>query len=333
MKPADGMEEKIAKGEFATDGYDTTMTWIAERYLYGRLREDGELIVPGSDFETFYNSMGVSNIGAFAGIDETIRSLFTLDTATSAQLEDLYVQRLAELDAIALIDDQLQSTSGQDSLQLLVDREVHVDQLTSLSQTAVALVQTIRTDRIGRVADIQASNNAINAQAIFEQNEKTVNDLLLASIANNGSLQAGQITALESIASQCPYTGGTAVFRARGLLTGRSELVFNDSEICGAGEMPLLQNPGNNASVLDQQAFEIFPNPATGSFTVKVVGGEPMLRELQVLDLQGKLLLKRTLAEEEHSTVVNTNGLVSGMYFVKVLEEGKAVFSEKLIVQ
>ncbi len=80
-------------------------------------------------------------------------------------------------------------------------------------------------------------------------------------------------------------------------------------------------------------SFDLFPNPARESFTLDIKQGREKVREVQIIDTHGKVVGAKTLDKKDRQATFFTKRLVSGMYFVKVLEEGKDVFSGKIIVQ
>ncbi len=79
--------------------------------------------------------------------------------------------------------------------------------------------------------------------------------------------------ALESVADQCFYTGGAAVFQARGILQGlevapvdsQYQFYFNDSILCAVDStesMRMKAKPSNVAPVVIPSFVNAYPNPA-----------------------------------------------------------------------
>ena len=76
----------------------------------------------------------------------------------------------------------------------------------------------------------KSKNSAIAVAEPFEDMEQRVNDIYLQTIASNVlELTNEQQFVLEFIANECPYTGGPAVFRARNMLMGYGEYIFDDT--------------------------------------------------------------------------------------------------------
>lgn len=76
------------------------------------------------------------------------------------------------------------------------------------------------------------------------------------------------------------------------------------------------------------QAFTLYPNPATGSTSVKLAG-VTMPVKVEILDLQGRIVYQNLLRESPHR--VDLTNLPAGLYFVRLGEEG-SIGIEKLIL-
>ncbi len=108
-------------------------------------------------------------------------------------------------------------------------------------------------------------NNSISSTDIFVENRVSVNDIFLSTVAlHNYSFTSPQISELEEIADQCPYVGGEAVFKARGLLRiATDQWYWDDREIC---ELTLKAATTNIES---QDQFDLHPNPTSSIVKLK----------------------------------------------------------------
>lgn len=81
-------------------------------------------------------------------------------------------------------------------------------------------------------------------------------------------------------------------------------------------------------------AFTVYPNPNNGTFTVGFDDIRADEISLQVVDLQGRIVLTRELSGVVggFQTDINLNGHSNGIYFVKVYADGKTA-TKKVIVQ
>ncbi len=330
-KSLNWLDGQIASGNYATDGYDGPLTWVAERYLYGHLLADGGLVQPGSVFETFFSNNHSTTVGDFETMDQQLQSLFLLDSMEAVQLESLVSQRDAGIDSLTAVEEQLATATGQELEGLLAQRENLIDQLGTAINNLDGFLQVQHSSRLTEAQTLDAQNSAIPVVEAYELNEQAVNTGLLASVLNGG-LDSVTMVPLETVAAQCPYSGGTAVFRARSVLAGHMETVFDDSA-CSPPPQALKRPNGNGNGLSD--VFRVHPNPATDGFTLTVGQNEGRRGECEVIltDLHGRILQKRTLHEGSTSMVFETKGLPTGIYFLKVLEKGSTVFSTSISVQ
>ena len=74
-------------------------------------------------------------------------------------------------------------------------------------------------------------------------------------------------------------------------------------------------------------AFNVYPNPANNEVVVQL--DKPQAQPIEIIDIAGSVLLNVTA--QDHFTVINTEILPEGMYFIKTTIEGATV-TKKLIV-
>jgi hypothetical protein len=76
----------------------------------------------------------------------------------------------------------------------------------------------------------------------------------------------------------------------------------------------------------------IFPNPANTSIKVRVVGS--LSGELQVMDVTGRIMTSKQFeARSGSSEIISTAGFANGIYFIKIISDGKTISTGKFIIQ
>lgn len=78
-------------------------------------------------------------------------------------------------------------------------------------------------------------------------------------------------------------------------------------------------------------AADIFPNPAIESFTVNISSENAANAELVLCDVSGREVLKTKLTGKQ--TLVNTSGLLPGIYLYTIVNEGAFVKNGKIVVK
>ncbi len=122
---------------------------------------------------------------------------------------------------------------------------------------------------------------------------------------------------LESIAYQCPLTGGTAVFRARGLLSLVDDYDFGD-DVVNCQEVGNRSADGSSVNTKDADGLLIYPNPASTEITVVLPNGSNgEYSRIQLLDMSGRLV-REVRTSGQASIRLNVSELPRGIYLCKV---------------
>ncbi len=326
--PIRELDKRIAQG-LVDPGQDAlAMKWMLDRNLFKKLYDNTELIQPRSVLETFYNAQLATSIGEFTAIESDMHGLYELDASTAVQLQSYYSDIVAKMDEIATIDDQLQTATGQTATALELQRTDALALLETLSLNNKALASSILQARSQAANALIAQNNSIAVAEIWEQNEKMVNHIFLNTLAKGIAPNYTQINLLRGIALQCPYEGGIPVFRARALLDGLTEDVFDDETLCGVGGAQMLKLPKD----LKKAGYILYPNPTQGMVNLKMPVVLEGKGELQLFNLYGQPVSSFDVPEKEKQFSFSTDNLQPGIYLVRLLENGEETFSTKLIL-
>jgi hypothetical protein len=148
------------------------------------------------------------------------------------------------------------------------------------------------------------------------------------------------LTALENLKLMvleqlCPFTEGTSVYQARGLLRYFDDSTYysNPCELAAPPTPPgsgsRLANTGANANENDLAKgynTAVFPNPASNeiSITTELEGAS-----IQLYTILGQLVLESKLSNE---TKISVSDLKSGTYMYNIIINDTKVKSDKLII-
>ena len=124
-------------------------------------------------------------------------------------------------------------------------------------------------------------------------------------------LSTAQISSLQSIAGQCPLSGGESVFTARDMLVLMqiAPVFYNDDVLCSAAP----RSPGNVQTGLGN-TISIFPNPANDEITVQYDLQHTGVSQLQFLNIYGQLVKEITLPDAQGKVSMPTGNLAAGVY-------------------
>ncbi len=77
------------------------------------------------------------------------------------------------------------------------------------------------------------------------------------------------------------------------------------------------------------QQLQLFPNPASSSFTVRITEGLNAIRDIQVLDITGRVVISRSNLRAKE-TEIGLESLTPGLYFVQIRATDGAVTTRKV---
>ena len=144
------------------------------------------------------------------------------------------------------------------------------------------------------------------------------NDILNKfDVGNVTSFDAGDLPKNSTI-----YVGLTP-YNKYGNAYGCEELIFTTSD-------------SSTGTISDTLSFgklvELFPNPAREFIFIKKMSGNINSLDIDIMDVNGKLIAKENMKRNEFEKSVNISMLKSGVYFVKMNIDNR-IYYKKLIVQ
>ncbi|MBI5218414.1 MAG: T9SS type A sorting domain-containing protein, partial [Bacteroidia bacterium] len=98
----------------------------------------------------------------------------------------------------------------------------------------------------------------------------------------------------------------------------------------------------NNEQRLTNADLRIFPNPANNSVTIEITGvlsplgvrgNEGKNSEVRIIDPQGKLVKTYQIKESNSKIEIITRGWAKGTYLCNLIQGGKTVKAEKLVIE
>ncbi|MFQ5447626.1 MAG: hypothetical protein ACE5FF_11905, partial [Saprospiraceae bacterium] len=328
-----GVDSLIAGGAFDSPAFQPEFRWLAERYLYRKLQRHPELVTQGPVIDTFFTEKAGQPVGQFQAVRQSIKGLYDLTPEDSAAVAGNFASITGKLDEIAGIDSALVNASGPDSLLLVQQRDTAIQVLDSLTLAQDTLLSGIQVQRTANAGPVIAGNNAITVTQAFEQNEQDVNNIFLNTLAKGVfTFDSIQQAELEGIAFQCPLTGGSAVFRARGFLALAGDYEFDDKTICDTlGERS--SSIEKTLKIFKVNTLVLVPNPSNGVVTGylpdEITGGvvtltDYMGRQILALELIGENVKQFTLDVQQ---------LSAGIYHCTIRAEDGRLFMQSLVVQ
>ena len=215
------------------------------------------------------------------------------------------------------------------------------DEQLALLQDSTVTSDTVLFDHTLQQA--KAAQSAIAPTNHQENNEVTINEIFLRymeygveSIDNSSDR-----TTITDLANQCPFEGGTAVFKARTLYgifypSGN----WDDFTTCNIGA-----NRGSSGSFTEENnflgqdisgshgnGFEVYPNPTDGKVTVKYHLESGEKGAVEITDLFGRIVIRNELQPNAQGINLDLGSKPAGIYYYRYFVNDQMKQSGKLVL-
>ena len=147
----------------------------------------------------------------------------------------------------------------------------------------------------------------------------------------NGGLSTGELTTLRTLANKCSYWDGNGVYEARALLSLFDPPSTVYSDVCGSREQhkPVKNNSSNQNPV---PAFELYPNPNNGNFTLEYSLGNGEVGKVMLFNTMGEQIGEYDLNGSEGVMNVSNPNLSNGVYLWKLYSNNQMIKYGKVVI-
>ena len=319
----DETDRALVNGDFHSDS--PVLEWEGMRQLYSKLERKPDLRDDDAQVAAFYSSAKNGKLGAYYEAQRALyaqRQIGASQKAALAPLNAVLDSLNTQLNAAMIA---LQSAHGQDSLGILEAIRQNVTAQDMYAFNLAQLQNTIEQQRSQQTQTAIQLNNALPADAIYESNRKTVNEIYLQTLAQNiVTLTPTQLAQVSAIAHQCVFEGGAAVLDARLLYQLYETKAFVDDTLCSDSSQ-------QRTSYLAQsviQAVTLQPNPADK--LVQIIGlGEGTLENIRI---QLNSVHGQTRTIRLTQTFFSVADLPAGVYFCAIWNGDILLSTQRLLV-
>jgi hypothetical protein len=175
-------------------------------------------------------------------------------------------------------------------------------------------------------------NNGIVSTNILESNQQTINALILQPLLNKGYVYTtNDKKIINTIALQCPFSGGYAVYQARNIMMGIENKVIEFADNCDEKAGRSIETNIQNI-VTENKSFNLYPNPNNGTMLLdyKINQGDKGM--IKIYDLTGKLMFSYELNANTDQMQINNADLNNGIYMYDIIVNNKTVKTDKLVI-
>jgi Secretion system C-terminal sorting domain len=322
----------IADGDVPFEEYYESLNKEADKDLYEKLIENSDLLTD-PDFAYFKADKDDEALGQFIQLDKQME--LTLDADASLKVaRELKEQQINQLESdIATMKALYDQASNEPDRMALENSLMDLStQLENRWTELKTLDEQVATQRKAQAAVLDAANAGITVQGIYEQNQKSVNDLFLNAQAKDVfGFDVAEKSSLQSIAHQCPLMGGNAVYQARTLLALSDPLAtYDDANACMVYGIQWRRAESTPVAA----AFKVYPNPVTDGriileWDAKLEGDG----SVQILDMMGRVIHTQAIYLATQKAVIKGRELVAGAYMMKVMDaDGLMIHTDKVVI-
>lgn len=331
ISPLSPMEEAVINETPLTTDFVQPILWEASRDVYDRLKEDPGLINSSSQVSNFYSLHSTSSIGGFWELEKRMNDLYPLSESETDQVLNYSNQLENLIDQIGQKTIEMKSSSGSMLTNLTNQRDELIHDFDSIYIQQQMLFQVRSTAMLLLADSLAIQNEAITTSGtIYEENQKTVHAIYLATIAKNLSeFTPQQITDLWYVANQCPHAGGRAVHQARAIYKLIDASHFDDDLLC---QLPEERLPANTEESFKSK-FRLFPNPMQANLSISYELPFKQNAILEIVNLHGQKVYERILFSENNQINIRLDHCHPGIYFCKVQQDGQLLYQDKIIIQ
>jgi len=299
---------------------------MAKQYLYKKLNENPSLMNGETSLQAFYASHSADEINALNAVRGSIDGLTYYDNYFSSAIESMGHTYEGLRDTIIILDSLFMASNYTDQA-VVAAKEAVIDQMNTLSASISALMIQRESLRNNQVVEAITENNGVTSTGIPETNEHLINGIYLETIASGiNTFTNGQVSVIQDIAHQCPFSGGRAVYQARSiykLIDPNEE--YDDVNTCLNGG---IYRKGKSDSAVP--TLNLYPNPARESVTVDLDTKGKDGCMLIVSDLSENIVKRITLPCDQATYTLDISDISNGMYMIRVLSNQVLIGKAKL---
>ncbi len=327
------LDYNIGNGLLTFEDYEEESNWIVARYLFNKIKMNDLYNTSSPVIQSFYDSINDVSSGKFQEVEILTKDAFAIDSNYKTQIKYAIFHVNQLLDSIQLLDSLLGGIqSTPDSILLVETKENLLIRLSVHKASYEDLIDLVKITQVLKMDTVIEKNALLPFNDIFEQNEKSVNDIYFNSVSKGMmKFSTEQELILSIIANQCPLAGGNAVYKARSLYSLIKDTIYNDDILCrqvGFKNSPLQESDKKKAD----HSFSIFPNPANSSINITWNNPVDEMATLLIVDLLGQVTFTTSFTLSENQFSVSTRELISGVFQVCIQIQNGDIECRKLVI-
>jgi len=296
---------------------------IAKMQLYDELKANPSAYSGNAAIMQFKNKNDTSAIGKLYIVKNKIKSIAEFDSLSLILINQLdsmmslKVSVIRTLDSMATVNPSNNYSAQRDSL---------INQVNVLIHTRNNLIAVHDSTAGVKISEGLALNLTITSANLPEQNQKAMNEVAAKYYLHGKDSILSYFPQILSVAVQCPYAGGTAVYQAQSFSKLLNDTIAFDVAICAQAlrEAAVEQNEGDYVLII--------PNPASEQINVSFKETLAGICHIKACDMLGNEVIRKTLDCKIKSHTFSVKNLVQGVYQVSVTVNNREIKHSKLMI-
>lgn len=323
----EGTFRQLAEGKLNSSGLSAATLWVMKRQA---LREIEELLGENPAdglLNAFVQGQKNTSVSDFHAIDKAVQALQKGNVLKADRMEELaekiklYAEKISsESEKWQLLPFEEQAALDHKRNQAGIDRTYH----EALAEYNALFDEKDNAAKI-EAKQLKNKNAAMKAVALYERHEQTVNELYIQAALEGNKLTEAQAQKLKEIAALCPDVAGEASQKARIVYGFYDPRPLPQWGPCGQAQ----KSEAVEERATGQLPLQVvvYPVPAYAHLMLSGAYDTEKVRLYQVVNLLGEVLHQGKVTDNVQQ--VQIGAFPSGMYYLRILEDGHLVAVKK----
>jgi uncharacterized repeat protein (TIGR01451 family) len=317
----------IAKDSSLTSEFIEETKNIARTDLYSKLKQDSTSYSGDAVLMQFKQNSDTGTTGRLYEVKNTINTISVIDSTTLSQIATTDSSIAVNTESLRVLDSIY---AADTSIDISIPHENLIAGLNTLEQTRADLIAPYQSAEPINLTQSIAINNTASAIQLPEQNEQMLNQIVALFYLYGMDTLDAYYSQVESIAVQCPYAGGKAVYRARTFMEMLNDTMdYDDRTTCA--QSGIFRKPTVQSTALTH-SIKIIPNPANDKIEIVLLGQYEGICNLVLRNAIGEEIYSSSLDCKKKSTYISVSNYSPGVYYVQVFVNHLPLKVEKLII-
>ncbi len=316
----------VARGQLEFDDFEKGRIWQAERYLIRNLTEFPDLIGdPGSLMDSFMTDAETQVLWDYHTLRTEMNNYSIFPDSLSDYWIDNYEYYRNLVGTIELaIDDWLAYPDSMELAETISEVNSEIDSIWAMSFNAY---KNWHENYVENLESLLTDIVPLNTPNTYAVNEKIILKAKVRLVQGKDSVSGSLKNTLIQLAESCMLENGPAVIDAN--------VILNHLDTVPAMFQLNCSESGGNRKVLPTEdkitSFKVFPNPASGYFTLKFNTIPEQRGLLEIYTRNGQWMHSAILEKDSKNQEFMVEHLPAGHYIINVTFNGKRN-SQSLII-